>query len=155
MIPIVVMEAHLRGLLAYRGPFGSVISPLGSSYLGGVCAGVLPTVANIAKRVSGFHTGYEVYDHLEESDVHALLECLLAFHIWEGSGLDESLWASKFRSPRDCLQAAFQRLCHDQFGDFLAVLWKCWNARNRFIFNGVDGNPVSYTHLTLPTKRIV
>ncbi|KAJ8436147.1 hypothetical protein Cgig2_029759 [Carnegiea gigantea] len=38
----------------------------------------------------------------------------------------------------DCLLKAIEQLTHDEFGEFLAVMWECWNARNHFIFKTRD-----------------
>jgi len=78
--------------------------------------------------------------HVEESGTHAVLECPIASHVWQGSGLDESLWTTKYRTPTDCIDRAKRLLDGDGFVDFLAVLWECWNAHNRFIFSKPDGN---------------
>jgi len=69
-----------------------------------VCAGILPTSANIARRVLGSSMSCSVCGHAEESDVHAIFECPLAVQIWDGCGLDGKLWATRYRSLRDCLE---------------------------------------------------
>ena len=77
---------------------------------------------------------------MEESDIHALLECPLGAQIWESSCFDQGLWNSKFRSLADCVEAAGKCLEAEMFGDFVAVLWEYWNARNRYIFRSLDQN---------------
>ena len=76
--------------------------------------------------------------HYEKTDIHAVLDCPLASRIWAGCGLAESLWNFKFRSLFGCILQASKVLNQDAFGDFLAVMWECWDARNRFIFKFPD-----------------
>lgn len=78
--------------------------------------------------------------HVEESDIHTLLECPIASQIWQGNDLDELLRTTKYRTLADCVNQAKHLLDSDGLGDFFAVLWDCWNARNRLIFNKIDGN---------------
>ncbi|KAJ8433536.1 hypothetical protein Cgig2_018089 [Carnegiea gigantea] len=40
----------------------------------------------------------------------------------------------------DYLEHASTSLDPDKLGEFVAVLWECWNARNRFIFGRRDSN---------------
>ena len=35
---------------------------------------------------------------------------------------------------------ASQVLSTDELGMFVAILWECWNARNRFIFGSIEKN---------------
>ena len=66
--------------------------------------------------------GCTVCGHPEESDTHAVLECLLAVNICEGCDFEEELWASRHRTLMDCIDKARTRLDNDRFGDFLAVM---------------------------------
>ncbi|KAJ8452986.1 hypothetical protein Cgig2_014749 [Carnegiea gigantea] len=104
------------------------------------CVGSLPSSHRILTRVPGFAMSCSVCDHAEDTPTHAVLECPLAIEVWSGSGLDESLWASKYRTFMDCIVQAMQLLSEDSFGDFLAIMWECWNARNRFIFGTPESN---------------
>ncbi|KAJ8424700.1 hypothetical protein Cgig2_018507 [Carnegiea gigantea] len=94
-----------------------------------ICRGVLPCGGNIAKRLTLSDMRCSICGFVEESDIHALLECSLAAQIWESSCFDQ-----------DYVEAAGKRLEAEAFGDFVAVLWECWNARNRFIFRSPDQN---------------
>ncbi|KAJ8431514.1 hypothetical protein Cgig2_009751 [Carnegiea gigantea] len=98
------------------------------------CVGSLPSSHRISTRVPGFAMSCSVCDHVEDMPTYAVLECPLAIEVWSGSGLDESLWTSTYRTLMDCIVQAMQSLSDDSFGDFLAIMWECWNARNRFIF---------------------
>ncbi|KAJ8429882.1 hypothetical protein Cgig2_014162 [Carnegiea gigantea] len=71
---------------------------------------------------------------VEESDSHILIHCPMAMEIWNHSGFDRDLWDNNFPSIMDCILFAKKRLDLDHLGDFVAVLWECWNKRNRFIF---------------------
>ncbi|KAJ8442649.1 hypothetical protein Cgig2_003693 [Carnegiea gigantea] len=48
-----------------------------------------------------------------------------------GSDLTDTLWSPKFRFLLDYIENANEKLDQDSFGDFLGVMWECWNARNR------------------------
>ena len=37
------------------------------------------------------------------------------------------------------MEFAAKRLGMEEFGEFIAILWEWWNARNRFIFGRLDG----------------
>ena len=52
----------------------------------------------------------------------------------------EDFWTPRFRTLADCITNASHTLDDDAFGDLLAVMWECWNARNRFIFSSPDRN---------------
>ncbi|KAJ8450821.1 hypothetical protein Cgig2_032446 [Carnegiea gigantea] len=57
-----------------------------------------------------------------------------------GSDFEPTFWAKRFRSPSDCLGSACTQMEGARFGEFVAVLWECWNARNRFIFKRLYRN---------------
>jgi len=38
----------------------------------------------------------------------------------------------------DCITIASRELSTDDLGMFVALLWECWNARNRFIFGSQE-----------------
>jgi len=38
----------------------------------------------------------------------------------------------------DCITMASRELSTDDLGMFVALLWECWNARNRFIFGSQE-----------------
>ena len=42
------------------------------------------------------------------------------------------MWGGHFRTLSDCLEKAKKALDADHFGNFLLVMWECWNARNYF-----------------------
>ncbi|KAJ8434123.1 hypothetical protein Cgig2_024241 [Carnegiea gigantea] len=102
--------------------------------------GVLLCAVAIAKRVSRFSMSCSICGHIEETDTHTILECPLASQIWHNYCFDCNLWASLFHALADCLGNARKSLDEDLFGDFLVVMWECWNARNRFIFKNPDHN---------------
>ncbi|KAJ8429174.1 hypothetical protein Cgig2_010124 [Carnegiea gigantea] len=68
---------------------------------------------------------------IEEMTTNAILYCLLAM-------TSRKEVASQFRNLADCLIKAREYPTQDEFGDFLAIMWECWNARNRFIFQTPD-----------------
>jgi len=41
---------------------------------------------------------------------------------------------------RDCVELAEELLNGDDLREFLAILWECWNVRNRFMFQKPDTN---------------
>ena len=75
---------------------------------------------------------------VEDSDVHVLLERPLAECIWSATSMDKDIFGGRFRTARDCLECAPNRLSPEELGEFIAILWECWNARNRFIFGKPD-----------------
>ncbi|KAJ8431505.1 LOW QUALITY PROTEIN: hypothetical protein Cgig2_003254 [Carnegiea gigantea] len=74
------------------------------------CKGIIPSTLNISRSIPGFAISCSICGHAEESDIHAILECPLTVHIWDSSPFDETF------------------------------MWKCWNARNSFVFNKRDKN---------------
>ncbi|KAJ8420194.1 hypothetical protein Cgig2_023774 [Carnegiea gigantea] len=52
----------------------------------------------------------------------------------EDSKIDNRFWDIRVRTMVDCFKAAMENINLDELGEFLAVLWECWNARNCFIF---------------------
>ena len=72
--------------------------------------------------------------------MHALFDCPLATSIWKGSELNPESWSSRFRCPLDCYIEAKNNMSWEEAGDFFAILWEIWNARNRFIFKTPDRN---------------
>jgi len=102
--------------------------------------GIPPSAVAISKRIPNFSMSCSICGNVEETNTHAVLECLLASQIWEGRTFDESLWTTKYWMLANCLDRPRRILDHNSFGDFLAVLWEYWNARNRFIFNRQEGN---------------
>ncbi|KAJ8430221.1 hypothetical protein Cgig2_009399 [Carnegiea gigantea] len=71
--------------------------------------------------------------HMEDSATHAVLECPLAANIWAGN----------------CIEQASKKMNMNSFGDFLAVMWECWNAYNYFIFKTPE------QHLEVLGKRAI
>ena len=49
----------------------------------------------------------------------------IVLHIWEGSGLDPVLWATKYRTIAECIIKVSDYLEQDDYGNFVAVLWEC------------------------------
>ena len=39
---------------------------------------------------------------------------------------------------RDCVDRVAKILDVDELGNFVAIVWEIWNARNQFIFNCLD-----------------
>ncbi|KAJ8428491.1 hypothetical protein Cgig2_029944 [Carnegiea gigantea] len=111
--------------------------------------GSLPAAPHISSRVPDFSMTCSVCTHTEDTTTHAILECPLAVQLWGGSGLDTALWSTRHRTLADCVAKARETLDKDSFGDFLAVMWECWNARNRFIFRRPDNN------LSVLGKRVI
>ncbi|KAJ8445551.1 hypothetical protein Cgig2_012439 [Carnegiea gigantea] len=91
-------------------------------------------------RVPDFTMSCSVRGHAEDTLTHEVLECPLVLDVWKGSGIDDNLWTPRFRTLADCITNASCTLDEDVFGDFLAVMWDCWNARNRFIFSIPNSN---------------
>ncbi|KAJ8422423.1 hypothetical protein Cgig2_003003 [Carnegiea gigantea] len=102
--------------------------------------GVLPSAMAIARCIPHFSMSCNICGHMEETDTHAVLSCPLVTEVWQGCDLDTSLWTEPFRTLADCLDKARHSLDENDFGNFLAVIWKCWIVRNRFIFGTPDQN---------------
>lgn len=105
-----------------------------------LCRGILPTSVGLSRRVTNLSMRCSICGHPEEDDIHALFECPLAESIWSCSEFERKLWACHFRSARDCVEGAMKSLNQESLGNFLAILWKCWEAQNRFIFTSSDIN---------------
>jgi len=41
---------------------------------------------------------------------------------------------------RDCLEQAATKMDLDQLGEFVAIYWEIWNARNRYVFGRPNSN---------------
>ncbi|KAJ8446311.1 hypothetical protein Cgig2_005842 [Carnegiea gigantea] len=96
---------------------------------------------NIAKRITNFNMNCLICGFDCESETHILLHCPLAKQIWEGTSFEKRLWQTQFRTIRDCVEKAIGELGEEDLGLFMAIIWECWNARNRFIFKKADHNP--------------
>jgi len=95
-----------------------------------VCANALAIKCNLAKRIPSVGMNYEIYGALEESDLHALFLCPFAMEIWAGSTFGVDLWQGMTSSATDVLGRTADMLDMNQLGDFLAIMWEYWNARN-------------------------
>ncbi|KAJ8452108.1 hypothetical protein Cgig2_016689 [Carnegiea gigantea] len=111
-----------------------------------LCHGALPTRENTAKRIHGFNMSCTICGHYIESDVHILLQCPLTVQVWEGSSTAKCLWSDPIRSTRDCVERATKILDVDELGNFVAIIWEIWNARNRFIFKRSDHHLASLSY---------
>jgi len=74
-----------------------------------------------------------------ETEVHILLHYPFAVQIWEGTSFERRFWDRNFRTMKDCVELAAVAL-DKELGAFVAVIWECWNARNRFIHQRPDRN---------------
>jgi len=52
----------------------------------------------------------------------------------------------------DCIVLAHQELSMEELGMFVAILWECWNARNRFIFESIEDD---VTQVSSRARRFV
>jgi len=95
---------------------------------------ILATKVNLATRLQLIDMRCEICGAMEESDVHALFLCPFAVEIWGGSGFEEELWREGGPSALAVLEKATTTLSADRLTEFVAIMWECWNARNRFIF---------------------
>ncbi|KAJ8448142.1 hypothetical protein Cgig2_031866 [Carnegiea gigantea] len=105
-----------------------------------VAVNALAMRVNLSCRISSIGMRCEICGAIKESDIHDLFLCLLAAEVWVGSGFEEMLWDGNVISPIDALMKASQRLMLDRLGEHVAVMWECWNSRNRFIFGKKEGN---------------
>jgi len=117
-----------------------------------MCQNALPTQDNLAKRLSSHQMGCAICGDLCESAPHILLYCPLAHTIWRGSGVNPKLWQTEFCTMVDCIVLAHQELSMEELGMFVAILWECWNARNRFIFESIEDD---VTQLSSRARRFV
>jgi len=106
-----------------------------NTYLGWkVGVGELATKANIARRISNFRFSCDICGYLEDSDTHVLFECPLATEIWRESEFEENLWRGCPLAAVDRLMMVAQLLDKAWLSEFLAVMWKVRNERNRMVF---------------------
>ena len=94
----------------------------------------LASQVTLARRIPSIGMQCEICGATEESDIHALLLCPLATKVWVGSEIEDVLWDDNVTTPMDALLQASKVLSLDRLGEYVAVLWECWNLRNRFIF---------------------
>ncbi|KAJ8431184.1 hypothetical protein Cgig2_010216 [Carnegiea gigantea] len=111
-----------------------------------VCNNVLASRANIIRRLEHFDAscGFSI-----ELDVHVLLECPLAVQIWECSKFQPAIWEPRHPSLLDCLSSIMRKVDWESLAEFVAVLWECWHARNKFIFQSPDHNPWCFSERKL------
>jgi len=81
-----------------------------------------------------------VCGHSEDTNIHAVIDFPLATTIWEGHGLATDVLTTKFCTLSNCTVKASEVMDNELFGDFLAVMLECWNARNRFTFRSPDSD---------------
>ena len=90
------------------------------------------------RRLPAFGMACDICECVEEFDVHMLLECPLAERIWSATSVDKGIWGGQFRNVWDCIECAVHWLGPKELGESIAILWECWNARNRFVFGKLD-----------------
>jgi len=95
--------------------------------------GAIPTKENLARRISGFNTGCAICGHYLKFEVHILLQCPLVLQVWSESIVDSSYWAVNFPSMKDYLEHASALMEMNHLGEFVAICWEIWNARNRHV----------------------
>ena len=93
---------------------------------------------NITRCFSAFGMVCDICGCMEESNVHVFLECPLAERIWSAASLGKGIWGGRFRTIRDCVECAANRLGPEELGEFIAILCECWNVQNRFVFGKPD-----------------
>ena len=71
---------------------------------------------------------------------------------WNGSGMHVNFSDTTLRTCGD--EATFNKVC-EEFGKNIEKHISVYGAHNEQRLTGLHETPVSYTHLTLPTKRIV
>ena len=98
----------------------------------------LATKTNLATRIPTVDMRCDICGAVEESNVHILFLCPLAREIWSGSGFDEELWDGDGPNAWDVVARVANVLSADRVAEFVAVMWECWNSRNRFIFGQQD-----------------
>jgi len=96
-----------------------------------LCHGALPTRYNLKKQIRNFSMECAIYCYTAELKVHVLLHCSLATLIWEDSNWQHQFWKEHFRTMWECFECALRVCDHEELGQFVAIVWKCWNARNR------------------------
>ena len=104
------------------------IPPRMKVFMWRLCNEALPTKANIGKRLPNFRIECEICGCSIELKVHVLLHCPLAARIWEGNNWKHRLWDEQFRTTRDCLDKALKASDNEELGQFVAIVWECWNG---------------------------
>lgn len=106
----------------------------------------LATRCNIGRRIKDLNMNCHICSALEDSVIHALLECPLATKIQAASPFPPELWSRRYPSVLDNLMFVLDIWGPDEAGDFLAVLWEVWNSRNYFIFSSPNQTPERLAH---------
>ncbi|KAJ8437272.1 hypothetical protein Cgig2_010097 [Carnegiea gigantea] len=104
------------------------------------CSNALPANAALANRVHSVDVRWGLSGHLQESAVHALLECDHAAQVWNCSPFAKFIRDRTFRSIQDAIDAASQA-DSARIGEFIVVMWSCWNQRNECLFTNVNFCP--------------
>jgi len=100
---------------------------------GGVQA--FATKLNLATRISNVDISCDICGAVKEYDVHVLFLCPLAMEVWH----EEELRQGCVSSALDMVGKVAAVLSLDRLGEFVAVMWKCWNSQNRFLFRKKEG----------------
>ena len=99
----------------------------------------LATKMNLTIRILAVDMRCDICGAVEESDVYVHFLCPLAREIWSSSGFDDALWQGGGPTALDMVGKAANILSVDRLAEFMAVMWECWNSRNRFIFGKQKG----------------
>ena len=98
----------------------------------------LATKRNLASRIPEVDMRCDICGAVEESDVHVLFLCPFAREVWDESDFEADLWWGGGPSALAVLEKAATILTVDRLAGFVAIMWECWNSRNRFIFDEKD-----------------
>ncbi|KAJ8450416.1 hypothetical protein Cgig2_002101 [Carnegiea gigantea] len=81
-------SSSLRDHSFWRAIWNCSIPPHIKLFAWRAATGILPSALAISRRIPNFSMSYRICGHVEESDIHALLECPIASQIWQDSDFD-------------------------------------------------------------------
>ncbi|KAK5836255.1 hypothetical protein PVK06_012029 [Gossypium arboreum] len=103
-----------------------------------ICHNILPTYDNIARIRPDFSTACPRCNSGEETLIHAMQKYPKVREILMIGGLNNRLIEGRYERCVDWVEDVLQELDKKAAADFFTLLWNCWNAKNKLVFQGKD-----------------
>uniref|UniRef100_A0A2N9GNM8 Reverse transcriptase domain-containing protein n=1 Tax=Fagus sylvatica TaxID=28930 RepID=A0A2N9GNM8_FAGSY len=119
-----------------------VIPPKSKHFLWRACLNVLPTRANLTRRGLTIAESCAMCPYQSETVTHILWACPLARNVWSLlPGKVQKLANTEDKDFFDISSLVASILTRSEFEQWTMTCWAIWNARNRYVFEGVQEHP--------------